>query len=106
MFFLIDQMMVAIFNKFHTIPAGVTPDRYGRYTAHPMEILGRETKVGLIVCIVASAVEHYGSLCFEKNAFVKTALIVMTVFTAIIYCNYEFAKNMLPVETMPGGMFF
>jgi hypothetical protein len=55
MFFLIDRMMVGIFNKFHTIPAGVTPDRIAGYTAQPMTILGRETTVGLVVSIVASA---------------------------------------------------
>ncbi|MES2372370.1 MAG: hypothetical protein V4557_07310 [Bacteroidota bacterium] len=106
MFFLIDRMMIGIFNKFHTIPADATPDRYAGYTAQPMAILGPETTVGLIISIVASAIAHYGSLCFEKNAFVKTALIVMVIFTAILYCNYQFAANMLPEENMPGGMFF
>lgn len=106
MFALIDRMMVGIFNHFNTIPAGVPPSRYADYIAHPMNILGRETTVGLIVSIVASAVAHYGSLCFEKNAFVKTALITMALFIAMIYCNYNFAKNMLPEENMPGGMFF
>lgn len=106
MFFLIDRMMVGIFNKFNTIPAGVPLSRYAEYLAHPMNILGRETIVGLIISIVASAIAHYGSLCFEKNAFVKTALITMVIFTAVIYCNYQLAANMLPEENMPGGMFF
>jgi hypothetical protein len=106
MFFLIDRMMVGIFNKFHTIPAGVTPDRIAGYTAQPMTVLGRETTVGLVLSIVASAVAHFGSLCFEKNAFVKTALITMAIFTAVLFCNYQFAQNMLPEANEPSGMFF
>jgi hypothetical protein len=106
MFFLIDMMMINIFNHFTTIPAGVAPDRLAQYKAQPMTILGRETTVGLMVAIVASAIAHYGSLCFEKNAFVKTALILMSLFTALIYSNHEFAKNMLPEKADPGGMFF
>ncbi|MEO8173615.1 MAG: hypothetical protein ABI581_11050 [Sediminibacterium sp.] len=106
MFFLIDRMMVSFFNQFTTIPKGISPDRIAQYTAKPMTFFGRETTVGLFVAIVASAIAHYGSLCFEKNAFVKTALITMTLFTALIYFNYEFAKNMIPGENMPGGMFF
>lgn len=106
MFFLIDRTMVGIFNHFNKIPAGVTPDRYPQYIAQPMEIFGRVTIVGLIVSILAATIAHYGSLCFEKNAFVKTALILMAIFVSILYCNYEFAKSMLPEESMPGGVFF
>jgi hypothetical protein len=106
MYFLIDKMMVGIFNYFSKPPAGISPDRAARYIAQPMNFLGRETSAGLIVCIVATSIAHYGSLCFEKNAFVKTALITMAVFAAIVFCNFEFAKSMLPVENMPGGMFF
>ena len=105
-FFLIDRMMIGIFNHFHKIPPYVSPDRYAQYTALPMEFLGRETSVGLVISIVASAIALFGSLCFEKNAFVKTALIVMSIFTLVLYCNFQFASTMLPEQTMPGGMFF
>ena len=98
--------MVGIFNHFNKIPPGVTPDRIAQYIAQPMEIFGRVTSIGLIVSILAATIAHYGSLCFEKNAFVKTALIVMAIFMSVIYCNYEFAKSMLPEENMPGGLFF
>jgi hypothetical protein len=106
MFFFIDRMMVGIFNHFNKIPSGVTPDRMAQYIAQPMTVFGRETIVGLIVSIVASAIAHYGSLSFEKNAFVKTALITMVLFTGLIYSNYQFAANMLSETNMPGGMFF
>jgi hypothetical protein len=105
-FILIDRMMVGIFNHLTRIPANVPPDRLAQYIAQPMTVFGRETSVGLIISILASAIAHYGSLCFEKNAFVKTALIVIIFFVAILYGNYEFAKSMLPEENMPGGLFF
>jgi hypothetical protein len=102
-FFVVDQMMVGIYNKFHKMPGNVSPEYLLLYKASPIDFNNPEIFFGLLVAYIVSAVSHFGSLCFEKNAFVKTALICIVGSFALVFYSYYGMKSIIPEEIMPNG---
>ncbi|MBV9986434.1 MAG: hypothetical protein JO301_02070 [Chitinophagaceae bacterium] len=105
-FFVIDRLMGGIYDQFHTIKASVPREYYQFYRSVPMDFTERHVIGGIILAIVLSAMAHYGSLIFEKHAFVKAGLIVLIIGFLHIYYNFFSMKAMIPEEAMPGGMFY
>jgi hypothetical protein len=105
-FFLVDRIMGAVYNAFHILPPDVRPEHMSRYTAVPLDLTSNFSKASLIMAITLSSVAHFGSLCFEKSAFIKTAMIVIVVGTGILYLNYSFIKAIIPEESEPSGLFY
>jgi hypothetical protein len=105
-FFLVDRIMGAFYNAFHTLPPDVRPEHLSRYTAVPLDFTNNFSKASLITAITLSSVAHFGSLCFEKSSFIKTAMIVIVVGTGILYLNYSIIKAIIPEESEPSGMFY
>jgi len=84
----------------------VVPEELRYYIAHPLSIEDATVKGTIMVYLVLSAVFHFGSLCFEKNAFVKTSLYVLVIVAILFYLNFYSMKAMIPGESMPGGKFY
>ncbi len=105
-FFLVDRIMCSFYTAFHTLPPDARPEHMARYTAVPMDFTNALSKASLILAITVSSVAHFGSLCFEKNAFIKTAMIVIAVTTVILYLNNALMSALIPEESNPYGMFY
>jgi hypothetical protein len=105
-FFLVDRIMCAFYTAFHTLPPDVRPEQMARFTAVPMDFTNGLSRASLILAITLSSVAHFGSLCFEKNAFIKTAMIVMAIATGILYLNNGFIQSIIPEESNAYGEFY
>lgn len=103
MFYCVDQLMVWAYNHFHSVPAEAPPQYKDMYLAKPLKFNQPIVKGGVIVAFVVAAISHFGSLHFEKNAFVKTALLIIIGGAAFVFYNFYGMKAMIPEETMPGG---
>lgn len=102
-FYLVDQLMVLTFNKFHTTPASVPAEFHSLYVAHPIDFSNEEVTNGITLAFIVTAISHYGSLCFEKNAFVKTALLTIIGGAGFMFYSYYAMKGMISENVMPGG---
>ncbi|NCI48881.1 hypothetical protein GWC95_03035 [Sediminibacterium roseum] len=102
-FFLVDHVMVAAYNKFHKMPANVSPEYIAFYTAKPVDFTNPEILNGITISFIVTAISHYGSLCFEKNAFVKTALLTIIGGVAYMFYSYYGMRTLVPDDVMPGG---
>ncbi len=105
-FYLVDQLMCAFYNDFHTPPPHVPPEFASDYIAEPMDFNNPIIKGTIIVALVISSVCHFGSLLFEKNAFVKIALLILIIGAGIFLGNFYSMKALIPEEVMPGGMLY
>jgi hypothetical protein len=106
MFILIDRMMGGLYDQFHTVKATVPKENYPFYKSVPLDFSERHVVGGIIIAFVLSSIAHFGSLLFEKHAFVKSALIVLGIGTIYIYYNFLFVESLVPEESMPNGMFY
>ncbi len=105
-FYLVDHLMCGIYNRFHTTPANLPPQFISLYVAEPLNFNLPAIKVAIMIAFVLSAVSHFGSLCFEKHAFVKTALIVLIIIAIFLLGNFYSLKAMIPEQIMPGGLIY
>ena len=98
--------MCGFYNQFHKLPEHIFPEELPYYVAKPIDFTDSTAKGAIIVSIVLSAISHFGSLCFEKNAFVKTSLFIISIGAILFYYNFYSMQAMIPEENMPGGSFF
>jgi hypothetical protein len=105
-FFLVDRIMCSFYTAFHTLPPDVRPEQMARFTAVPMDFTNNLSRASLITAITISSVAHFGSLCFEKNSFIKTAMIVIAVCTGILYLNNGFIQSIIPEDSNSYGEFY
>lgn len=76
------------------------------YTAYTLNFKDETIKGSILVYLVLSSISHFGSLCFKKNALVKTSLFVIILSAALSYFNFYSMKAMIPEESMLAGKFF
>ena len=88
------------------MPEHVPPEELQDYVAHTLAFGNETVKGAILVYLVLSAVAHFGSLCFEKNAFIKISLFILIIGTILFHFNFYSMKAMIPEESMPGGKFF
>lgn len=106
MFYCIDHLMVWVYNSLHHTPADVPADYHRMFHAEPLNFNQGMIKGGIIIAFVVMALSHFGSLCFEKNAFVKNALWIIIGGAVYMFYNFYGMRSMIPEESMPGGMPF
>lgn len=105
-FWLTDQAMVSFYNHFRQLPQHMAAVNAPMYVAEPMDFTHPLAKGSVIFSLTISAITHFGSLRFEKSAFVKTALFIIIAGTILYGYNYYAMKSMIPEEVMPGGRFY
>jgi hypothetical protein len=106
-FVLVDWMMIGLFNHLTKIPADAPAQYRSFYIAQPINLNNPEIINGLSIAFLVSALSHFGSLCFEKNSFVKTALLTIIGGAVYLFYGYYLIKAMIPEEVMPSSnMFF
>ncbi len=106
LFSVTDNIMCYWYNHFHKFPEHVLPEELPEYVAHPVNFFSETAKGTIIFSLMLAAVSHFGSLCFEKNAFVKTTICILLIGGAIFYYNFYSMQAMIPEKNMPGGKFF
>jgi len=105
-FVVIDHIMCGFYNQFHKMPENTPPEAFHFFVANPLRFSDATVKGTILFALAISSICHFGSLCFEKNAFVKTALCILIIGAIIFYYNFYSMSAMIPGENMPGGKFY
>lgn len=105
-FYTADWIVCHVYNSFHKMPANVTPEYAEAFTAkiYPLDTV--KARQMIAIAVILSSVAHYGSLCFEKQAYIKTTICVIAAGFVLIWGNYHHLKGIIPQESMPKGTFY
>lgn len=103
----IDYTLCTIYNKIVAIPDWVPEWELRYYKAQ--YIYSSDTlllKEMIVFYFIITAVAHFGSLSFTKNAYVKTTIIFIAFIIMIMYINNKMLTIIIPEEIMPHGDYF
>ena len=106
LFLLTDRLICGGYNRFHKIPDHTPIEDLQYFVAHPLNLLDNFNMGAILFALMLSSIMHFGSLCFEKNAFVKTAPFFLVIGAIVFNYNFYSMKAMIPGENMPGGKLF
>jgi hypothetical protein len=106
MFYCTDWIMCNWYNAYHKMPEHIRPGTVHLYTGKLFELGSNMGKTTVTAFFILSAITHYGSISFEKNAFPKTLIITIAVAAILYWGNFYFMKGLIPEESMPGGKFY
>lgn len=106
LFMLTDRLMCSAYNHFHKIPESTPAEMLRYFVAYPLTLTDSFNTGCILFALCLSAIMHFGSMSFEKNAFVKTALIFLIAGALLFYYNFYTMQAMIPGENMPGGKLF
>ena len=101
-----DWIVCQVYNGFHKMPANVSPEFAEAFTAKMFDLGTSKARQMIIVTIIFSSFAHYGSLCFEKHAYIKTSICVVVAGFILLWGNYHHLKAIIPQELMPQGTFY
>jgi len=76
------------------------------YHANLFDLTASSAQQSIVVFLVLSAVMHFGSLSFQKLAFIKMALCVILVAGTIYWLNFTGLRSLIHETNMPGGKYF
>jgi len=103
----IDWLMCLTYNEFVAIPNWIIEQEKHYYQGKPIfqsdTILFKEL---VILYFITTSIAHLGSLSFIRNAYVKTAILLVISFIGIIYLNNKMLVMLIPEEIMPHGKYF
>ena len=106
-FLTTDWMLCAFYNRFVAIPAWTSPLQYYLFKADVLDLSDNRNQLAILTFFLLSSIAHFGSLAFTKHAFVKTAIALIIVCSAIsLYNQYSMFGLVSSIEIMPHGMFF
>ena len=100
-------MLCSFYNRFVAIPAWANPLQLHLYKADVLDLTDNRIELAILGFFLLSSIAHFGSLAFTKQAFVKTAILLIICFAAIsIYNQYSMLGLVSSIDIMPHGMFF
>ncbi len=103
----IDWMLCSFYNHFVAIPTWANPLQLHLFKAYQIDLTDERNELAILGFFLLSSIAHFGSLAFNKQAFVKTAIVLIICFAAISFYNQYSMLALVPsVEIMPHGMFF
>lgn len=105
-FLLVDKLMGGLYDHFRTIPKGVGPEQLTRFQSKPINLNAPFMRGLIIFSFVLSSVAHLGSLRFEKNAFIKTALLFIPVAFGHAMYGFYSMRALISEELMPNGIVY
>ncbi|MBN9295484.1 MAG: hypothetical protein J0I41_00670 [Filimonas sp.] len=107
-YYATNSIMCTLYNSFSDFKAkGATPETLKYYKATLFDcIKDNEGWYSIIASFILSAVAHFGSLTFEKNAYVKTSLLIMPLAALILWLNYTIPHVLIGKEAMGRGLLY
>ncbi|MFL9481240.1 hypothetical protein ACI6Q2_00600 [Chitinophagaceae bacterium LWZ2-11] len=105
-YYSVNYIMCALYNSFSEIPKNVSPEMLNLYKAKVTDITSFESKSSIVFFFILSSISHFGSLSFNKNAFVKTALFILPIGIFLTWFSFSSITKMIGGDVMPRGAFF
>jgi hypothetical protein len=96
MFYLTDWIMCSWYNAYHKMPERIRPGTLHLYTGQLYDLNDYVGKATIVFFFVISAITHYGSIAFEKNAFAKTLIVTIAITALIFWGNFYFYDRPYP----------